>query len=422
MNIKLTEYGEAVGFSSVSLSELEKLSKIWKQRLGLKDNPFNLLIVDNQTQLRAIGVAGFINVDGVDIEIKPKFLQETEDEKWRKLLWNILALTENYSNNIFGVAGVERGDENANFLDVMGWVFLNSLKESLTEGMPRGYVEKEAVFNEIKGNIDYTKIKSILEKPFSFPCKYDEYDEDIALNRLLKWAGIFLSEKVNSFFLSHMIRDYTSQIHASSLPPGPIEADNIVLPSQFFQLQSALSISKMLLKQEDFHHKNNRNLKSFGFLWKSHKVYEDFLKKVLSISIKHIHPNYNLVSQYSIIVGEKYVGATENIFEKPDFKIKKDKDIIFILDAKYKLRNNPKPEDFNQIIVACKVGKCLYGILLFPSSQGKTFHKTWKINSVGYPKYISSIYLNLEIMAEYKGEYTLAYEIADELKKIATYK
>lgn len=424
MNLKLVEYGEAVDLSSLSNLEVQRLSTIWKNRLGLQDLPFKLSISGDKEQIRALDVAGFINIDGVDIEIKPKFLQDTtRDEEWRKLLWNILALTENYSNNIFGVAGVERANENTSFLDVMGWTFLNSIRESLAEGMPRGYVEREGFFSDIRGSIDYTKINSILEKPFLFPCKYDEYNEDIPINRLLKWAGNFLSEKVHSFGLSHMIRDSSSLINTCPIPPGPIEADNIVLPIQFSQLQTALSIAKMLLRQEDLSHNNNKDLKSFGFLWKSHKVYEDFLKKILAISIKYINSNYSLVSQSSILIGNKHFNATENLFEKPDFKIKSGEDIIYILDAKYKLGNNPKPEDLNQVIVACQVEKCLHGILLFPNSNGvDTYHKTWKINSNGYPKYVSGIYLNLENMSVLRGEYKLAREVSEELKKIISYK
>lgn len=419
MSLELVEYGEGVLFSPISKSEIQRLSKIWKYRLGLKDLPLQLSISNGKEQISASGVAGFINIDGIDIEIKPKFLQDTRNEQWRGLLWNILALTENYSNNIFGVAGVERIDENTSFLDVMGWTFLNSIQESLAGGMPRGYVEREGFFNEIKGSIDYNKIESIIKNPFIFPCKYDEYNENIPINRLLKWAGGFLSENVSSFRLSYMIRDYSSLINASGIPPGPIEADNIILPTQFSQLQTALSIAKMLLKQENLHHTNKSNIKSFGFLWKSYEVYENFLKKILSISVKYINPNYRLSSQYTILVGSRYFNTTKDIFERPDFKIKDNNDIIYILDAKYKLGNNPKPEDLNQIIVACQVEKCLHGILLFPNSDGvETYHKTWKINSDGYPKYVSGIYLNLENMSIAKGEYKLAQEVAKELKKL----
>lgn len=421
MSIKLVEYGNAEEYSPITSSEIERSSKEWKHRLGLENSPFNISISDNKEKIRAIGIAGFINIGGIDIEIKPKFLQNTKDEEWRKLLWNILALTENYSNNIFGTSGVTQAYENTNFLDVMGWAFLNSIKESTAEGLPRGYIEKEGFFKEIKGSIDYTKIKYILEKSFLFPCKYDEYDEDIPVNRLLKWAGLFLSERVNSFNLSYMIQESTTFISASSIPPGPIEAENIALPIQFTHMQTALSIAKLLLKQENLYHKSS-DLKSFGFLWKSYQVYEDFLHKVLRISIKYISPSMNLESQYQITVAHNYRHGDRHITEQPDFKIKDGNDIVYVLDAKYKTGNTPKPEDLNQIIVACKIEECLHGILLFPgTNENGTHHRTWKINSEGFPKYVSSIYLNLEKMSEQKGEYALAKEIAEELKKIKLY-
>lgn len=421
MSIKLVEYGNAEEYSPISSLEIERSSKEWKNRLGLEYLPFSLSISDNKEKIRAIGIAGFININGTDIEIRPKFLQTAKDEEWRKLLWNILALTENYSNNIFGKSGVEQAYENTNFLDIMGWAFLNSTKESIAEGMPRGYVEKEGFYREIKGSINYTKIKYILEKPFLFPCKYDEYNEDIPVNRLLKWAGLFLSERVKSFHLSYMIRESTSLMSVNSIPPGPIEAENITLPVQFNYMQPALSIAKLLLKQENLYHRSN-TLTSFGFLWKSYQVYEDFLHKVLSISIRHLGSNTNLEAQYQITVAHNHKDGIRDLTEKPDFKIKDGNDIIYILDAKYKIGNTPKPEDLNQIIVACKIEKCMHGILLFPSNNEKgTYHRTWKISSKGFPKYISSIHLNLEKMSEARGEYKLAKEIANELNNIKLY-
>ncbi len=422
MSIKLVEYGESKDYFPISSLELEKSSKEWKKRLGLKDLPFALSIEDGEERVKASGIAGFINIDGVDIEVKPKFLEATEVTEWRKLLWNILALTENYSNNIFGKSGVQVDQENSNFLDVLGWAYLNSIKESIVEGLPRGYTEKEGYFSEIRGNIDYTKIKSILERPFLFPCKYDEYDEDISLNRLLKWAGLFLVQRVKSFRLSHMILESVTLINASSIPPGPIEAENITLPIQFSHAETALAIAKLLLKQKNFYHKSNEQ-KSFGFLWKSHQVYEDFVHKLLALSIKYLGTNLQLESQYNIIVASGHMYARTQIIEKPDFIIKDGNETVYVLDAKYKTGNKPKPEDINQIIVACKIEECLHGILIFPSNDfSGTYHKTWKVNSTGFPKYISSLYLNLEKMSISRGEYELAKEISEELRKIRLYR
>jgi len=401
---------------------IERDAEEWKARLGLKELPLQVLRQGGENKLKALGVAGFINIGGVDIEIKPKFLDEIENEGWRRLLWNMLSLTDNYSNNIYGKFGIEEDDEEHNFLDVMGWTFLNSIRESISEGLPRGYVEKEGYFSEIRGSIDYSRIKSILERPFVFPCRYDEYNEDIPLNRLLKWAGIFLSERVKSFRLSNMLAESTQLIGANNEPPGPIEAENLILPAQFNHAEVALNVAKILLKQGNYQHKSSE-LKSFGFLWKSHQVYEDFLFEILRIAFYDLSPNFRLQKQCRLSVGLPHNNTTtHNLIGKPDFIVKENDTTVYILDAKYKTGTNPKASDINQIIVACKMDNCLHGILLFPSNHTNgTYHKTWKINSIGYPKYVSSLYVNLERMSQSNGEYTLAQEIINEINEIKLY-
>lgn len=428
--MELIEYGSFEDWPLPSSKHVNQSSIQWKQRLGLREEPFRLSIKNNQTIIRAIGVTGFINIDGVDIEIKPKFLATSASEKWRKILWNILLFIENSSKNIFSEASIKETSDADNFLDLLGWIFLNSMQEASTEGFPRGYIEGTGYHTEIKGNIDYSKISSILERPFVFPCKYDIYSEDINVNRLLKWAGQFLSERTKSFKLSNLILESIQHIQADgSRPPGLIEAENIILPVQFHYAEIALKIAKMLLKQESLYFKSS-SMKSFGFLWNSHDVYENFLHKILMISASLFESKHHLKRHEKTSIASPHIGTSQFINQYPDYKIKKNNETIFILDAKYKKNKILKnlqhglagSEDVNQVIVACNMDKCLHGVLLFPSGDiHGTYHQTWEVNNEGYPKYISNIYINLEEMYLPNGHYILARKIFNELKTIRLY-
>lgn len=429
--MELIEYGTFQAWPYPSSRGIEFSSKQWKKRLGLRQNPFDITIENDQINIRATGVTGFVNIDGVDLEVKPKFLASSSSDKWRKLLWNILLVLEDSSNSLLSEAGVEKSYEADNFVDLLGWAFLNSIQDASLEGFPRGYQEQEGVFSEIKGSIDYSKISSVLQRPFMFPCKYDEYVQDIPVNRLLKWAGVFLSSHVKSFKLSSLLNENIQHIHAeSSQPPGLIEAENIRLSTQFHYIETAFTIAKMLLKHESLHFESSP-IRSFGFLWKSHDIYEDFLHKILILSSNFLAPGSYVIREETTLVAEPFITTNRDINEYPDYKIIVDNEVAFVVDAKYKTNQMlsdtthglAKTSDINQVIVACKIDKCLHGILIFPGDDiSGTYHQTWKINDDGFPKYISNIYINLEEMYSRNGEYILAKKLTEELKIIHSYR
>lgn len=430
MNISLVEYGDYEVWQLPSTLELEKNSNVWKEKLGLNQSPFHIEIRNNQKNIRAIGVTGFVSVNGVDIEIKPKFLATVTNNRWRKMLWNILLFVESFSDSIFGEHSVEETDEDSYFLDLLGWSFLNSIKMATLEGLPRGYVERHESTMEIRGSIDYSQITGFLQKPFTFPCIYDEYSEDITVNRLLKWAGILLSSQVKSSRLSNMILDNLQHIEANgAIAPGIIETEHITLPTQYHYVEPAIKIAKILLRNKSLHYEQGPFSNS-GFLWKSHQVYEDLLHKILLISMRYFGNRFSLHRENVTTVATPFNYTSQKIDEYPDFKVKYGNEVVCILDAKYKKNHFKRAniygiastEDINQIIVACKIEKCLHGVLIFPSENGQNSqHQTWQINDEGFPQYISNIYLNIEIMAEKEGAKLLAKQMFEQLEIIFTY-
>lgn len=431
MNISLVEYGDYEVWRLPSTLELEKNSNAWKEKLGLRQSPFHIAIRNNQKTIRAIGVTGFVRVNNVDIEIKPKFLASTTNDQWRKMLWNILLFVESSSDSLFGEHSVNEIDEDSHFLDLLGWIFLSSIKIASLEGFPRGYVERRESTREIRGSIDYSQITAFLQKPFTFPCIYDEYSEDIAVNRLLKWAGALLSHQVKSSRLSNLILDNLQHLEANiGVIPGIVEVEHIALPAQYNYIEPALKIAKILLRNKSLHFEQGL-FSSSGFLWKSHQVYEDFLHKILLMSTRHFANRFTLQREKVTTVANPFIYTLQKIDEYPDFKIKDGNDVICILDAKYKKNNMRRAniyglantEDINQIIVACKIEKCLHGVLIFPSENGQdSHHQTWRINDEGFPKYISNLYLNIEVMATKGGAAQLAKQMFDQLTILLDYR
>ena len=88
MNVEVTEYGSSVALSidSTEAEAISKASDLWRQRLKLKERPFRIYQSGpGQFNLEARGVAGFIRVGSITLEIAPKFLnRDYVGPNWRR--------------------------------------------------------------------------------------------------------------------------------------------------------------------------------------------------------------------------------------------------------------------------------------------------------------------------------------------------
>lgn len=423
MHLSIEEYGQKIKWPKTNTKLVENISNQWKKTLGIRQEPFT---IDNQNYIRSSAVTGFVTIDKINIEIKPKFLNDIpESNTWRQVLWNILIFNNSNSIAILSESLISKAISKNSILDLIGWVFLNEIRQ-LKSGIPRSYITQENELKTLRGKLDIRKIISLAINPHGLHCIYDEYTDNIFVNQLFKWACTILSQNVESSHLSGLLNQELIFFKDITFNPFPSleKTKRIKLPSQYKHAEALLTISILLLENHNVEY-NFGNFKNFGFLWNSHEVYEDFLYKILKICISHFN-NKNM-----ILIKEKQttlatsISNVNKIIQKPDYIIKENTNNIFILDAKYKYleydeltnkHKNPKKEDVNQMLVACFFEECKHGILIYPgnSKTGTKVH-SFMVNHVGNPKYIHVLYINLEVMVDFKNYKILSKEIYDQL-------
>jgi hypothetical protein len=133
--MEVIEYGDAVTLK-IGQSEAKAISEsnvLWRRRLKLKENPFQLTkLGPDKFNLEARGVAGFIRVGDITLEIAPKFLnRDTAGPSWRSAMWRFLAYGRGIEalSQTSGRVGVEEG-----IADVLADMFLTSLKGASNRG------------------------------------------------------------------------------------------------------------------------------------------------------------------------------------------------------------------------------------------------------------------------------------------------
>ena len=409
MLLSLNEYGAPAKrkWPEPFLRSLRDESQKWKLILGLPKEPFSVEYVDRGVHsIRGQGVAGFLKIDDTAIEIRPKFLSTAFDHSWRRALWRILTLVED-EPSLAAVSNAMVVENEDSFSDLLGWILLNSVRLAKLQGVPRGYVEVKDVLPVLRGRIDLSRMVELIWRPYILPCVYDNFSENIPLNRLVRWATAQLALLVNSPRLGKMLSDEADEfVGVDSIPPGLVEAEHISLPVQYTHLDPALHVSRLLLRRQSLQHAEDE-FRAPGFLWKSSEIFERFVGYLLE---RILREDYSLLRLESFRQPLAYRQG-RNIFTRPDYRILSNNKTITVLDAKYKVwRKNKRPmvQDVYQIMAAGRINDCRRVFLIYPRSDNtEPPVMTWRISGAGRPVTFTALFIDLSWMAQENGEQML---------------
>lgn len=377
-HILLKEYGDPVQliFDSRELNIFEKSNKYWKNKLGLTKDPLRLRQIDeNIFEVRAEGVTGIVKIGAFDLEIKPKFIGDSN--KWQIILWKILSFIDRDATdkNFTSV----NNENNHNLIELLIDVFVKSFTNGSSKGLPLGYKSQPEAGYDLKGNFDQSRILEWVNKPWIYPYVVDELSEDTILTRLLHWTAVQLMDLTSSSKKLKELEIILVRLReVSKIPPNIREVRKIKLSMQHKELEPAFNIGRVLLENFELGYGKGQKLIS-GFLWNSDKIYEQFISLICAHAAKKLQLQ---VSKDSYEYGTVILGNGSGLRTIPDIVFKNSKNIITsVADAKYKIyQARPKSEDVYQILAACHILGTNKGALLYPVYANKQY-KSWNIKS-----------------------------------------
>lgn len=376
--ILLKEYGDPVqlNLDPLELNILEKSNKYWKNKLGLTKDPLRLQQIDkNIFEVRAEGITGIIRIGTFDIEIKPKFIGDSN--KWQIILWKILSFVDRDAIDKNFTSANNENDHN--LIELLIKVFVRSFTNGSSKGLPLGYTSSSSEGFDLKGNFDQSRILEWVNKPWQLPYLVDELSEDTVLNRLLYWTAVQLMYLTSSSEKLKELEIILVRLRKiSRTPPNIREVRKIKLSMQHKELEQALNIGRVLLENFELGYGKGQKLIS-GFLWNSDKVYERFISLICAQAAKKLQLQ---ISKDSYEYGTVVSGNGSSLKTIPDIVFKNSKNIITsVADAKYKIyQTRPKSEDVYQILAACHILGTHKGALLYPVYTKKQY-KSWNIKS-----------------------------------------
>jgi 5-methylcytosine-specific restriction endonuclease McrBC regulatory subunit McrC len=395
--VEVIEYGQAV-ILEIGQSEAEAISEssvLWQRRLKLKVKPFLLnQLGQNTFSLEARGVAGFIRIGKITLEIAPKFLnRDAAGPNWRSAMWRFLAYGRGIEvlSQTSGRLGVEEG-----IADVLADIFLTSLKGASIRGYPLGYQPRRLDSLFVSGRLDPKKYSRLLPVTGKIGIITTKLTNDIPTNRLLKWAGLELARTVESPARRKQLNLWATELpHVSAVPPR-IEQ---VPPTkhQFPHLVHAVEIAKLLYEDRKAGY-NNGDVCLPGFLWDSDDLFERATRRLLSEAARPL--GFNASKRSHTLAIKISTGSETSTLTTPDIDIWRGERSVFIVDSKYKnLGRNPSNEDFYQILAAGRVRAVPTVALLYPATGTGVTDRTYKPQGGDYPMTVLVTTIGLESFA-----------------------
>jgi len=406
-----------VEISDADAAAITAAAGVWRAALRLKRPPLFVERTDAGWHLGSEGVAGIVMCGGLSIEIVPKFLTPIARERaaWRRALWHILLIASDSAPAEFEPLSADETDT-WSLPDLMATEFLRSLEIGAMRGLPRAYRPVEQVLPVLRGSLDYGTWAQQGLPSWQLPCRFDELSEDIAVNRLLRWAGQQMRTTVSSPRLALRLGETTSTFSGvSSRPPALAEAEKLTLGAMHLALAPALRIALLLLRARTLEHGDGGDALP-GFLWEGERVFEAFALRVVQQAALRL----GLRAEKRKLALADPVGKGSPLGTTPDIRIQGPAGSIEMLDAKYKRgRGKPSAADVYQVLAAGKVTDCADVGLVFPLElDDDPTDLTWTVRGLGEPSRLWALGLDLTAMADKEGQRTLVTSVETHLQKV----
>ena len=305
-NFSLSEYEERI----VEVLDAEIAQKI--QRTGIVELSRK---VSGEFVIKADSKVGFISVQGVQVNVAPRFP-----------IYNIfyfLGLLEEMKLDSEKVQISESND----FLTVLFQSFIHSVTSSTRKGLISGYVNREDSLQVLRGRIDFSRqLKKNPGNYFPFEVTFDDFVEDVPENQILKKAlRISLKYGLQNRNLRNQAQNLLFNFKdVSDISEVPAWNESR-LNSHYW---NALRLAELIISGNGFH-ENTGDVQINGFSIDMYKVFEDFVAKQLAERINSSEDQ--VATQKSLLLD---IGGIYR--EKPDVIWYRKGKPFQVLDTKYK--------------------------------------------------------------------------------------
>lgn len=345
--------------------------------------------------------------NGVVIEILPKIYFREENmtiNNTKKVLINMLKYTKDIPFKNFNMSNL--GIVDGNILDIFINMFLDEVSNLIKKSLKSSYVQEEDNFNYLKGKLLLDKhiVRNSIRKD-KFYVQFDEYNNNIPQNRILKSTLLKLTYITSNSKIQNRIRTYLSAF--LEIPPSinyKVDFTKCTSNRLMTDYKLCLEWSKIFLENKKFDIYTGKS-KAYSLLYPMDRVFEAYIANNIL--------NSKLFSEFDIIIQTKK-HSVKYLFDNPKkFKLKpdiiiKNKEITIVLDTKWKKLYNDSNNNYGisqldmyQMYAYAKKYNANKVILIYPyNEETKLIAKNHNYNELIYESdddvYIQLFFFDLE--------------------------
>ena len=264
------------------------------------------------------------------------------------------------------------GTQQDTVLELLIRLFCARLADAVRQGMPRHYLPHEDDLPALRGRLDVMRQFSTLAiSPQKLACRFDSLSPDIALNQVMRAAVTKLSRLAEATDNQRKLRElsfvYTD---IADIPANALRWDQILVDRGHRRWRDLLSLARLFLS--DQHQQTSAGaIDGFALLFEMNVLFEQYVARILSRALAGTGRRVTAQGGHRDCL---YEGETGRFRTRPDLIVRQDKQIVLIVDTKWKRitpriddpRKGVSQADVYQLMAYSQLYDCPNVMLLYP--------------------------------------------------------
>lgn len=279
-------------------------------------------------------------------------------------------------------------EEDPDFLKAVAYIFEAEVSRAVRQGLVRGYQARHEALTTLRGRIEIAgQIRTRQGRPFPLECSFEEYTEDIELNRVVKAALRRLllvpglsPDTVRRLRFRHRIFD---EVESIAYAPGSVPDIDFTRLNEHWR--PAAELARLILNQKSLRDRTGKTL-GISFTVDMNTLFERFVEKVVDREARKVRLQ---------LVAQAPRHLSPEIPMRPDLVLRSGGQDLAVGDAKYKEPGDERPpnEDLYQLLAYSVSLGLTRGLLIY---SGK-FEKRYRVERAGIVLEATSIDLTGEM-------------------------
>ena len=251
-------------------------------------------------------------------------------------------------------------EEEPDLLKAVAYIFEAEVSRAARQGIVRGYQARHETLTTLRGRIDIAgQIRTRQDRHFPLECAFEEYTEDIELNRIVKAALRYLlqvpglsSDVVRRLRFRYRIFD---DVASGAYGPGSVPAIDFTRLNEHWRPTAELA--RLILNQESLRDQTGKTL-GISFTVDMNTLFERFVEKIIGREARKAR--LQLVAQ-----APRHLST--DVPMRPDLVLRAGGLDLAVGDAKYKEPDDRRPpnEDLYQLLAYCVSLGLTRGLLIY---------------------------------------------------------